>query len=340
MIRVVIVDDSAIVRDLLKMVLENDPEIKVVGTARGGKQAIDIIPDVKPDIVLMDLKMPDMDGFQTVRHIMGYFPVPILVISSVFSKNSDLMFQIFECGALDFIEKPSFAFLENNFSAANELINKVKILAKVKVVSSLIAKSKKRKVLTFTKSNVSGKKVIAIVSSTGGPGALRKIIPLLPKNFPAGIIVVQHITQGFIGGLVDWLQKLSEIKIRIACENDIIGPGEVLFAPDGCHVILDAKGRIKFENSPPVGGVRPSADILFPSMSKYYGSSLIGVIMTGMGDDGVRGMECIKKGGGATIAQNEESCIVFGMPKAAIERGIIDKVVPLHKIPETIIKLL
>ncbi|MDD5773200.1 MAG: chemotaxis-specific protein-glutamate methyltransferase CheB [bacterium] len=336
MIRVVIVDDVATVRELLKIVLEKDPEIRIVGMANGGKQAIDIIPVLKPDIVLMDLRMPDMDGFQTVRHIMGYFPVPILIISS----TSTNMFQVFECGALDFIEKPSLSILENDFIQASILINKVKALSKAKVSSSLNAKFEKERILTYTKSNIDRKKAVAIASSTGGPGALRKIIPLLPKDFPVGIIIVQHISQGFIGGLVDWLQKLSRIKIRVARENDIITPGEVLFSPDTCHIILDEKGRIKFENSPPVGGVRPSADILFPSVAKYYGSSLVGVIMTGMGDDGARGMEVIKKSGGGTIAQDEDSCVVFGMPKAAIDRKIIDKVVPLHMIPETIIKLL
>lgn len=340
MIKAVIVDDVATVREILKMALESDPEIKVVGMARGGKQAIDIIPGLKPDIVLMDLKMPDMDGFQTVRHIMGFYPVPIVIISSASAKKDDMMFQALECGALDFIPKPSLGDFDTNPNFAKDLVQKIKIYAAANVSRSIKIKFETAKILNVSGLGRGKKKVVAIASSTGGPGALKEIIPLFPADLPVGIVIVQHIVEGFIAGLVDWLQKISKVKIRVANEGDVISPGVVLFSPDTSHIIINENGKIKFEKSPPVGGVRPAADILFPSVAKYYGSSAIGVIMTGMGDDGARGIERIKKEGGSTIAQNEETCAVFGMPKVAISRGVIDKIVPLHMIPETIIKLL
>ncbi|MEW6086983.1 MAG: chemotaxis-specific protein-glutamate methyltransferase CheB [bacterium] len=340
MIKAVIVDDVATVREILKIALESDPEIKVVGMARGGKQAIDIIPVLKPDIVLMDLKMPDMDGFQTVRHIMDYFPVPIVIISSVSAKRDDMMFQVLECGALDFIPKPSLGDFDTNPNFAKDLVQKIKIFAAANISKKIKVKFGTSKILNLSGIGKNKKKVVAIASSTGGPGALKEIIPLFPPDLPAGIVIVQHIVEGFVAGLVDWLQKLSRIKIKVANEGDVVAPGIVFFSPDTSHIIIDENGKIKFEKSPPVGGVRPAADILFPSVAKYYGSSAIGVIMTGMGDDGARGIERIKKEGGVTIAQNEETCTVFGMPKAAVERGVIDKIVPLNMIPETIIKLL
>ena len=284
--------------------------------------------------------MPDMNGFQTVRHIMGFYPVPIVIISSASAKKDDMMFQALDCGALDFIPKPLLEDFDTNKNFAKDLVRKIKIYAAANVSRRIKIKFETAKILNVSGLGKNKKKVVAIVSSTGGPGALKEILPLFPQDLPVGIVIIQHIVEGFIDGLVGWLQKLNKVKVRVAKEGDVISPGVVLFSPDMSHIIINESGKIKFEKSPPVGGVRPAADILFPSIAKYYGSSAIGVIMTGMGDDGARGIERIKKEGGNTIAQNKETCAVFGMPKAAIERGTIDKIVPLQSIPETIIKLL
>lgn len=340
MINVLIVDDSATARGLLKMALETDPEIRVIGMVQDGKEAIDIIPKLRPDIVLMDLRMPNMDGFQAVRHIMGYFATRILIVTASFSDRTHLVFRALEAGALDLIEKPMLGLMENNPDSAKELISKVKTLSKVNIAG--IERNlglKLRRNLRVPNKKSDGK-IVAIAVSTGGPRALKEVVPLFPEDLPAGVIIIQHMSRGFISGMADWLQALSRIKIKVAGEGDTINQGEVLFPPDNYHIILDKNGKIRLEDSPPIFGIRPAADILFPTIAKYYGKKVIGVIMTGMGDDGVRGMECIKREGGATIAQDEKSCAVFGMPKVAIERGVIDKIVPLGKITETIIDLL
>ncbi|MBI4651396.1 chemotaxis-specific protein-glutamate methyltransferase CheB [Candidatus Desantisbacteria bacterium] len=329
MIKVIIVDDLKTVRELIKVVIEKDPEIKVVGMANGGKSAIDIIPQLKPDIVLMDLRMPDMDGFQTVRHLMGICPTRILIVTASYTPKSDLVFKALEAGALDLINKPPVYKIASDPNIGKILIEKIKILSKAKITTGIESSIMRLQNFKFgMKQSGACNRVVAIAASTGGP------------NLPAGVVIVQHMSKGFIQGLADWLQSMSKIKIRVAQEGDMIKPGEVLFTPDTCHMIINNKGQIQYEDSPPVGGVKPSADIVLPSIAKYFGKNAIGVIMTGMGDDGARGIECIKKEGGKTIAQNEETCAVFGMPKVAIERGVIDEIVPLDKIAETIIKYL
>ncbi len=341
MIKVIIVDDLKTVRELIKAVIEKDPEIKVVGMASGGKGAIDIIPQLKPDIVLMDLRMPDMDGFQTVRHLMGICPTRVLIVTASYTPKSDLVFKALEAGAVDLINKPPVFKIASDPNIGTILIEKIKTLSKAKITPGPEGAVKRLQTFKFGLGQTGAiDKVVAIAVSTGGPKALSEVIPLLPENLPAGVVVVQHMAKGFIQGLADWLQSMSKIKIRVAKEGDIITKGEALFAPDTCHMIIDKDGKIQFEDSPPVGGVKPAADIVLPSIAKYYGQRTIGVIMTGMGDDGARGMECIKREGGKTIAQNEETCAVFGMPKVAIERGVIDEVIPLDKIAETIIKYL
>lgn len=344
-VKVLIVDDSAVIRDAILNTLESEEGIKVIGTATNGKEAIDLIPELKPDIITMDIVMPIMDGLTATEYIMAYHPTPILVVTSLLPQDMKIAFKALNAGALDVIERPTIAELSKPTSKIRkQLIDKIKLFANVKVITHLGGRLPKKEIPVEPVrpvglvGQVKPPKIIAIASSTGGPKTVRKVLAKLPKDFSTPIVIVQHISAGFTKGLVDWWNNECAIEIKEGKDGEKLCKGVVYVAPSFVHMIVTKEEKIKLEDTPPVGGHKPSGNVLLSSVAKVYGQSAIGIILTGMGDDGAMGIKAIKEAGGFTIAEDEESCAIFGMPKVAIEMGLIDKVLPLDAISDEIIR--
>lgn len=340
-IRVLIVDDNRMVRDLLSDIFESDPGIAVVGKAENGLRAAELVSTLKPDVVAMDINMPVMNGIEAIEKIMASTPVPILVITDL--DHAEIAFAALSKGALDVYQK-SFA----SEKMAAELIGKIKLLSKVKVIRHIQPRRFERrsdKVATAQRRpsshtaaaqvQVTGKKklhVVAIASSTGGPRALAQIFSGMDGGFPASMVVAQHMSDGFVSGLVKWLNSVTPVQVKLADDGELMRENHAYFAPGGMHVTVNANGRLKLQQSAPADLLYPSCNLLLDSVGKSFGKNSAGVILTGMGNDGVEGIRSIREHGGFTLAQDEATSVVYGMPKAAIERGLIDKVCPLGEI--------
>ncbi len=338
-IKILVVDDSITAREIIIGILESDPEVKVIGEARNGKEAIELTNRLKPDLITMDIKMPVMNGLEAIKYIMAYSPTPIIVVAqSAFDQGDKFIFDALELGALEVLEKPSPNEWKTFPKIGVKLIKEIKSMAKIPVITHIRGRKKipesERKV-PAGKEHLS--KVVAIASSTGGPKALLKVLSKFPQDFPAGVLIVQHITEGFVKGLTGWLNTKCEIDVKIACDGEKVNRGVAYVAPCDSHMVIKKDGRIGLNNEPPVSSLRPAADILFYSVAEYYGKNAVGVILTGMGRDGAKGLKVIKGSGGKTIAQDKKSCLINGMPKAAIKIGAVDKIVPLDLIAEEII---
>jgi two-component system, chemotaxis family, protein-glutamate methylesterase/glutaminase len=338
MIKVLLVDDSPVAITILKRMLSKSPEIDVVGTAGNGMEALTLIPQVKPDVICTDLHMPVMDGFEFTKQVMARHPLPILLASVSGREGSLNAFKVIEAGAVDVFQKPRANFELDYERLAPELIMKIRILSGVRVFrrnrpgsasgiggSDIEAVTK----ISLPKSNV---RIIVIGASTGGPQALQIILTNLPTDFPLPIICIQHISEGFLQGLVDWLSSLCRMKVEIAKAGAVPQPGTIYFPQEETHLKIDGTGRFVLSAEPPFDGHRPSVTVTMRAIAKYYGNSAFGVLLTGMGKDGAEGLLAIKKAGGITIAQDETSSIVFGMPKQAIELDAAGYIVPLGKI--------
>ncbi len=338
MIRVLVVDDSPLMCKLLTTVMNADPQILVVGVATHGKEAVELVPCLQPDIITMDMDMPVMDGAEATKQIMAYHPTPILIVSSsVFKLGMEKVFKAISHGALDVIDKSEIEFIGDKKSG-EALIAKIKFLTSVRVMDQPLVKFRRERSIIDLKApkKKASDKIVAIVASTGGPQALLKILQRLPEDFPCGIVIVQHITSGFLPGLVDWLAKECKIRVKIGEDSEEIQPGVAYIAPDNFHMRVKEGGKIALSDEPANNGHRPSGDILLESAAKTYGKGCVAAILTGMGRDGAMGMKAVKQSQGMTVAQNEKSCVVFGMPNAAIEMKAVDKVLPLEKIAEEI----
>jgi two-component system chemotaxis response regulator CheB len=321
--------------------LNADPQILVVAVANHGKEALELLPRLKPDIITMDMDMPVMDGLEATKQIMAYHPTPILIVSSsVFKLGMDKVFKAISHGALDVMDKSELELVGNKKSV-EALIAKIKFLTRVRVSDHPLVKLRSERSVVDLKAprKIVSDKIVAVVASTGGPQALLKILRRLPEDFPCGIVIVQHITTGFLSGLVDWLAKECQIRVKIGEDSEEIRSGVAYIAPDNFQMRVAEGGKISLSNEPSDGGHRPSGDVLLESVARTYGKGSVGAILTGMGRDGVMGMKAIKQSQGRTIAQNEKSCVVFGMPNAAIEMNVIDKVLPLERIAEEIVLL-
>lgn len=341
-IRVLVVDDSPLMCKVLTNILNPDPQILVAGVAHNGKEAVEIVPRLKPDIITMDIHMPVMDGFEATRQIMAYNPTPILVVSSsVFKVGMDKVFKAISYGALDVLDKGELE-IAGDKKPGQVLIEKIKFLSNVKVIHHPLAKLQKERLigdLEAPKKKVPHK-IVVIVASTGGPQALLEILKRFPEDFPCGIVIVQHITKGFVEGLVDWLDKECQLMVKIGTDSEEIRPGVAYIAPDSVQMRILEGGKIDLSNEPAYEGHIPSGDVLLESVARAYGEGAVAAILTGMGRDGAMGMKAIKQMHGQTIAQDEKSCKVFGMPKAAIEMDVIDKTLPLERIAEEIVGML
>ncbi|MBD2775995.1 chemotaxis-specific protein-glutamate methyltransferase CheB [Iningainema tapete] len=340
-IKVLLVEDSQISLVILKRILNSSPQIEVVGEARTGLEGLALIPQVEPDVICTDLYMPQMDGLTFTSEVMALYPRPILVISvSVQQDNTHQVFQLLNAGAVDIFPKPSAGLSFEDEQIKQDLINKIKILSGVKVLR------KKRQYPLLNNREIVHPfvqfiqpKIVVIGASTGGPQALEELFTALPSNFPVPIICVQHICVGFLQGLIDWLAKSCRLSIQIAVSGDLPKPGRIYFPPEKLHLKLDAMGRFVYSDAPPVMGHRPSITITFESVAQFYGKATMGILLTGMGRDGAQGMSAISATGGFTIAQDEATSVVFGMPKEAILLRAVKQVLPIQAIAPTLLNI-
>ncbi|MDD3718252.1 MAG: chemotaxis response regulator protein-glutamate methylesterase [Actinomycetota bacterium] len=343
-IRVLIVDDSALVRKLLRDVITGDPHMEVIGTASNGVEAIRAVAELEPDVVTMDINMPEMDGITALEYIMRKHPLPVVMLSALAQKGAAATLKALELGAVDFITKPS-----HYPSAVKEL--REEVLLKIRTASQARshitrkhARGRPGKKIAVPGTMSAGEKLVVIGSSAGGPKALAEIMPRFPVDTPAAIIIVQHMPGVFTRSFAGRLNSVSALAVKEAEENEKLQKGSVLIAPGDKDLVVvsdgGGAGRIELMDSQHRVGASPHIDTAMVTAAEVYGDKAIGVIMTGMGSDGAAGMERIKKSKGHTVAQDEESCLVFGMPKVAIKRGCVDWVVSLDLIPEKIMELL
>ncbi|HOQ32987.1 MAG TPA: chemotaxis response regulator protein-glutamate methylesterase [Candidatus Hydrogenedens sp.] len=338
-VKVLIVDDSAMVRSILQKELSKDSNIEVIGTAPDPYVARDKIIQLKPDVITLDIEMPRMDGITFLKKLMQYYPLPVIIVSSLTPKGGELAMEALEAGAVEVLCKPGAAYTVGDMSL--ELIDKIKAAARVRVQKKEIIPSSATtayKKLSLTKTT---NKVVVIGASTGGTEALAKVLRVLPPNSP-GIAIVQHMPEHFTRSFADRLNELCDIEVKEASNGDSVIPGRALIAPGNYHMLLKRSGAnyyVEVKSGPLVSRHRPSVDVLFKSASQYGGKNVVGVIMTGMGKDGAEGMKLMHEQGAKTIAQDESTCVVFGMPKEAIALNAVDYVLPLDKIPQKILEL-
>lgn len=334
-IRVLVVDDSATARTIISEILSSDPRIEVVGTAQDAYVARDKVVELKPDVICLDVEMPRMDGVTFLQKLMQHFPTPVVMVSSLTRKSAQVTLDALEAGAVDYVAKPHSNIYDGKDLIAEELIEKV-ISASLARVRKKVAPKLVTQKLSIAETT---KKLIAIGSSTGGTEALKTVLSSLPKNAPA-ILIVQHMPNTFVPSFAQRLDSLCEIDVRVAQNGDFLQIGTALICPGGLHMVLRRSGAryyVEIGQGRTINGHCPSVDVLFNSVAKTAGANALGVILTGMGNDGAKGMANMHSGGAKTIAQSEETCVVFGMPKEAIKMGGVDKIVDLEKIPSVII---
>ncbi len=340
-IRVLVVDDSALMRKLIPQILERDKTIEVVGTAMDGAFGLRKIEDLRPDVVTLDLEMPRMDGMETLRQITKKHKVPVIIVSALSTEGAAATFKALALGALDFVAKPRDAASAHMNEIAEDLIRKIKIASKTKnknaVRPALAEKPRFNKPLSRPRREAT--RIIVIGVSTGGPYALQYLLSQLPGDFPGSIVIVQHMPEGFTEMFSRRLNECCAIDVKEAQSGDLLIAGRALICPGDRHIKvrrMPLASTVVLSDEERVNGHRPSVDVLFRSAAEF-GSRAIGVLMTGMGDDGAAGMGVIKDAGGMTMAQTEDTCVVFGMPKAAIERGFAMRVVPLELLANALI---
>jgi two-component system chemotaxis response regulator CheB len=342
-IRVLLIDDSPIALTILGRILSTAPDIQVAGTARDGKEGLERVEELNPDVICVDLHMPVMDGYEFTKECMRRFPKPILVVSVSVQEGSANIFKLLQAGAVDVFAKPRSGVESEYDKRALEFISKVRMVAGVVPIrrrggeqiseiglpSADLEKSK----IQIPKSEI---RIIAIGASTGGPQALQAILSQLPANFPLPIICVQHIGNEFANGFIEWLASLCRIKVKFAQTGESPEPGTVYFPEAESHLKIDAEGRFFSASEPLYDGHRPSITVTMSSVADYYKNNVMAILLTGMGRDGAEGMLSVLRTGGITIAQDENSSVVFGMPKAAVEIGAAKYVLT----PEEIVQLL
>jgi two-component system chemotaxis response regulator CheB len=342
MIRVLIVDDSPVVSQMLSYILSSDPVISVLGVASHAEEAIAMTARLKPDIVTMDIVMPGLDGFEATRRIMENTPVPIIIVSSSYNPSEiSKSFRAIEAGALSILTKPVGIGHPLYEKQARELIDTVKALSDIKVITRKPRIAPAGEVIAKTEKEIARQEIrmIAIGASTGGPPVIQAILAGLPKNFPVPITIVQHITQGFTAGFASWLSDTTGLIVRVPENGENCMPGKVYVAPDNAHMAVDHGGRILLNNDPPDNGLKPSIAHLFSSIARVFREKAVGVLLTGMGRDGAEGLKMMRDMGAATIAQDRESSIVFGMNGEAVRLGAAQYVLPPERIAGALVSL-
>jgi len=350
-IRVLVVDDSPILRKLITEALRADREIEVVGTASNGKEAVEKAPKLRPDVITLDIEMPIMDGLTALEKLRKVYPkARVIMFSSLTEKGAKETIKALSLGAFDFVTKPSSRSLSESIKRIQE-----ELVPKIKSAAPRSVKRATRPTITHRTRPVASKKpglsrriltgkreVVAIGVSTGGPKALAEVIPRLPANFPVPILIVQHMPPIFTAQLAQRLDQLSSLKVVEASEGNPLVPGKVFIAPGDKHMEVKTVGTSKvihLHKGPPENSCRPAVDVLFRSVAKVYGGRSVGVILTGMGQDGLAGAKLMKEKGALIISQDEATSVVYGMPRAVVEAGIADYVLPLGEIPNFLQKL-
>ena len=341
-IRVLVVDDSRYVIVTVTKRLEADPQIQVVGSARTGIEAIEQVKLLRPDVVTLDVVMPEMDGIEALKRIMAECPTPVIMLSALTSENAEPTIRALELGAVDFYLKPSAIRPVGTGAEDDALTAKIKMAAAAKIGNKEWEQAPQSETSVATPAEAAGKttfnNLVVIGSSTGGPRALMGVVPLLPADIPAAVLIVQHMPPVFTKSLADRLAQVSKLQVTEARDGDIVTRGRVLLAPGDFHMTVNKRERIVLNQDPPKLGVRPSVDILMKSAADIYGPSVVGVILTGMGTDGTEGAAAIKGRGGRIIAQDEATSAVYGMPHSVAKAGYVDKVGPIQKIAQLILK--
>jgi two-component system chemotaxis response regulator CheB len=342
-IRVLIVDDSAVVRKVFSNELSRERGIKVIGTAPDPYVARDKIVKLEPDVVTLDIEMPRMDGITFLKKLMKYYPLPVIIVSSLTPKGGKMALEALASGALEVISKPSAAYSVGDMSV--QLADKIRAVARVNVKERLnsVHGSDPVKPVTLSRALIaSTNKIIAIGASTGGTEAIKTVLTAMPPNSP-GIVIVQHMPANFTTSFAERLDSLSQITVKEANDGDSVVNGQALLAPGNFHMLLKRSGAryyVQVKKGPLVHHQRPAADVLFRSVANYAGANAVGIILTGMGSDGAAGLLEMKEAGARTVAQDEKSCVVFGMPKEAIKLGAAEKVVSLGNITRTALEMI
>ncbi len=354
-IRVLVVDDSAFMRKVISDIINQTPGLEVIGIARDGADAVKKMKDLNPDVITMDIEMPVLDGMSALETIMETNPVPIIMLSSLTREGAEKTLKALELGAVDFIPKPSGQISLDIAKIQADMVEKIFIAAATKPkLRSMKQRPLQEPIPSVTVSqsvwpvkSAGLNKLVLIGTSTGGPKALQEVIPILPANLDAAVLVVQHMPAGFTRSLAERLDGISKIRVKEGEQGEKIVPGCAYIAPGDFHMLvkrqLEGSERclkIILDKSPPRGGHRPSVDAMMESAAEQFWSHMVGVVMTGMGNDGAEGIKHIKAKNGKNIAEDKSSCIVYGMPKAAAETGTVDKIVPLKDIGNWIVRML
>ena len=343
-IQVLVVDDSAFMRTALTRMVESDVSLRVTGTAQNGREALEKIVSLQPDVVTLDVEMPGLNGLETLRHIMKEFPRPVIMVSSLTQEGAETTLEALSIGAFDCIAKhQSFVSLDI-IKIRDDLVEKIKAAAETaqrRPLAKQVAAPPPAKAAAPRNEPHAPPSIVALGTSTGGPKALQEILPLLPADLSVGVLIVQHMPQGFTGPFARRLDNLCKISIKEAEHNEVIAPGTVYIAPAGQHMTVTRRtaSRVSIQLAQTPAGTlhMPSVDVMMLSVADVFRGLCMGVIMTGMGADGVQGMQAIVREGGMTVGQDEASCTVYGMPRSCAEAGVLQRVVPLTQIPEQIL---
>lgn len=335
-IRVLVVDDSALMRQMISRILK-EAGLDVVGTARDGLEGLAAVEKLRPDVVTLDVEMPRMDGLTMLRRLMQERPVPVVMLSSLTQAQAPAAVEALAIGAVDVVGKPGGGISLNLPEIGDELVRKVRLAANAQVTAARalpkptpIADAKGPRLSSVGESRLTDL-IVVVGSSTGGPRALTELVSRLPAAFPAPIVIVQHMPAGFTPSLAARLGALNQFEAAEAIEGVVPQAGQLWVAPGGLHLLFDRRGRMRLDSGPPHLGVRPAVDLTMESAAAVWGSGVVGVVLTGMGMDGAKGARRIKQQGGVVLAQDEASCVVYGMPRAVIEMGLADEVVPLEE---------
>lgn len=346
-LRVLVVDDSAFMRGAISRVLAADPRFEVAGQAKDGEEAVKLAAELRPDVISMDFNMPGLNGAEATRAILAKHATPIVMLSAHTREGAAATVQALAAGAVDFVEKPDGEVSANLNAIRDQLIDKLVSAAGANVRGSLtqveVGPSEppvsRRAPRSPQKAMPAGLRVVVIASSTGGPAALFRVLPALASLGKAAVVVVQHMSAGFTSALAEQLAERAGFGISEAKPGDALEAGRALVAPGGLHLVLERNGTVSLNEGPPVHGVRPAADVTLKSAAQVYGARSVGVVLTGMGRDGALGLAAIKAAGGRTFAQDKATCTVYGMPKAAVELGVVDEVLPLDQIGRSVSRL-
>jgi two-component system chemotaxis response regulator CheB len=339
-IRVVIVDDSTFMRAVITRLLRRDGRFEVVGQAKDGKEGVDTVVRLRPNVVTMDVNMPVMDGVEAVRRIMSENPLPVVMVSAHTTEGARATMEALSAGAVDFVSKPSGEVSADLALVEQELTEKLILASTARPMKTprSAAAPAPAAITPMVTWSPEGPRVVVIAASTGGPAALARVIPALPGTLDSCVVVVQHMPPQFTAALAQRLDSISALSVREAASGDRLRQGTAYIAPGGIHLVVDRGGTLRTVDSPAVNACKPSADVTMRAVAETMGFRTTGIVMTGMGRDGAEGLSAIRAAGGRTIAQDEESCVVFGMPRVAIELGAAERVVALDAIARAIQK--